>query len=91
MQTQVGSLKDKFSLLRIKPEVIWDNIDDRPELFAGTICVVEKENEAGKNIRNTVNEVQDTVPINEREYRRAYFKFTRKKYRTSIVESISKS
>lgn len=59
--------KDKFSLLRIKPEVIWDNIDDRPELFAGTICVVEKENEAEEKISNTVNEVQDTVPINKKE------------------------
>lgn len=59
--------KDKFSLLRIKPEVIWDNIDDRPELFAGTICVVEKENEAEEKISNTVNEVQDTVPINRKE------------------------
>ena len=61
--------KDKFSLLRIKPEVIWDNIDDRPELFAGTICVVEKENESEEKISNTVNEVQDTVPVNKKENR----------------------
>lgn len=58
--------KDKFSLLRIKPEVIWDNIDDRPELFAGTIHIVEKENESEEKISNTVNEVQDTVPINKK-------------------------
>lgn len=61
--------KDKFSLLRIKPEVIWDNIDDRPELFAGAICVVEKENETEEKISNTANEVQDTVPINKKENR----------------------
>ncbi len=61
--------KDKFSLLRIKPEVIWDNVDDRPELFAGTIRVVEKENESEENISDTVNEVQNTVPINKKENR----------------------
>nr|WP_256594094.1 TraI domain-containing protein [Avibacterium gallinarum] len=61
--------KDKFSLLRIKPEVIWDNINDRPELFAGTISVVEKENESEEKISNTVKEVQDTAPINKKENR----------------------
>lgn len=48
--------KDKFSLLRIKPEVIWDNIDERPELFSGTITIAEKENEVKENSLNTVTQ-----------------------------------
>ncbi|MFZ7231086.1 MobH family relaxase [Avibacterium avium] len=58
--------KDKFSLLRIKPEVIWDNVDDRPKLFAGMIRVVEKENEEEENTSNTINAVADTAPINKK-------------------------
>ncbi|PJG84828.1 MobH family relaxase [Conservatibacter flavescens] len=45
--------KDKFSLLRIKPEIIWENIDDRPLLFAGSINVIESEKE---NIDETDSE-----------------------------------
>lgn len=45
--------KDKFSLLRVKPELIWDNFDDRPALFAGTIRIVSKEEN---------NDIEKTVP-----------------------------
>ncbi|OOF59696.1 MobH family relaxase [Rodentibacter myodis] len=37
---------DPFSLLRISPNVIWENIGDRPSLFEGLVTVVGKD---GKN------------------------------------------
>ncbi|MDP8185357.1 MobH family relaxase [Phocoenobacter skyensis] len=33
--------KNSFSLLKLKPEIAWENIDDRPAFFAGNIIVEE--------------------------------------------------
>ncbi|OOF65217.1 MobH family relaxase [Rodentibacter pneumotropicus] len=60
--------KDKFSLLRVKPEIVWDNLDDRPTLFAGTIRITDKEenNDSEKAVPNTdinLSEVNLTASI----------------------------
>ncbi|WP_424407146.1 MobH family relaxase [Pasteurella sp. PK-2025] len=60
--------KDKFSLLRVKPELIWANFDDRPALFAGTIRIASKEenNDTEKTVPNmdiSIPEVNLTASI----------------------------
>ncbi|PJG82590.1 MobH family relaxase [Caviibacterium pharyngocola] len=38
-----------FSLLRIKPEIAWDNIDDHPKYFAGNIIIVNNDDKEISN------------------------------------------
>lgn len=33
----------KFTMLKIRPSVIWENVDQRPELFDGSVLQVDKE------------------------------------------------
>lgn len=34
-----------FTLLKVSPEIIWDNLDDRPEVFDGRIDIVNEKGE----------------------------------------------
>ncbi|TYG35274.1 relaxase [Lonepinella koalarum] len=43
-----------FSLLRIKPEIGWENIDDRPEYFTGTIVIQTDDKTDSDDIKNIV-------------------------------------
>lgn len=47
--------KDKFSLLLIKPEIVWDNIDDRPELFAGKIDIINMETNESEAVTASID------------------------------------
>lgn len=70
--------KDKFSLLLIKPEIVWDNVDDRPELFAGTIDIINMEKtsegeavianiDAIHKIENEQSFVKNTIVVQSNE------------------------
>lgn len=70
--------KDKFSLLLIKPEIVWDNVDDRPELFAGTIDIINMEKmskgeavianiDAIHKIENEQSFVENTIVVQSNE------------------------
>ena len=47
-----------FTLLKIKPEIIWENVNDRPEFFAGEVYVEAKNNDS-KEICTTESAISE--------------------------------
>ncbi|GAB1659422.1 MobH family relaxase [Mannheimia haemolytica] len=60
-----GWSSGKFTMLKIRPTVIWENIDERPELFEGSVLLVDKDN----NVLPTSKVVSEiatvTLPVTE--------------------------
>ncbi|SMB85268.1 integrating conjugative element relaxase, PFL_4751 family [Pasteurella testudinis DSM 23072] len=52
-----------FTLLKIKPEVIWEHIDDRPSYFAGTVYIKEKKSP----VIEAENEKENKIAIGKPE------------------------
>lgn len=65
----------KFTMLKIRPTVIWENIEQRPEYFDGTVLLVDKDNNVlptAETIPQTAAEIlpepveaqeQETIPV----------------------------
>lgn len=47
-----------FTLLKIKPEIIWENVNDRPEFFVGEVYVEAKNNDS-KEICTTESAISE--------------------------------
>ena len=51
-----------FTLLKIKPEIIWENINDRPDFFAGEVYIETKINDSDSK------EISTAENINSEQY-----------------------